>query len=507
MKTSNKHDYKSEAFEEITVYHQKTQLTINVGSTFTVIHESLRRKGHVEFEPMRNYLDFEIIESFRNELCSRIAESYSLSSIESYCTKLNELCRKLEDFSSLQNKFIRKISENNELWSIFIEWLNKNQNLKGFLSSCNGENGVLWSEEYNLAIDMISSANYKRSSTVRAADPTNGALTELEVRDVTFAICSGYEKGLLQLEHLAIFFLALVLGYRQSQILKIKLDDLTYSQTQKNWILKIEIIKQKLKSKSIYRNIRLPPLVNTLINYMMPICRSRNRTYLIHKSVGVAGLVIPEEKIKELPDIPCNASVILTRLKDVVYDLGVRSDRVSDGKINLNFIRFKHTLLTRAAVHGASIHELMFLGLHSDPSSASSYIDSIPESQARIKEELGSALASIANLFLGNPFEGGYERAIMEMPDSIQRHYGIAQAKPIGVCGSMKDCTDHAPVACLLCSKFEPFRDAPLGEYKQYLIQEHQNQPDIKIKTTVMEYIDACDMWITKLSIKQEHLS
>lgn len=146
MKTSNKHDCKSETFEEITVYHQKTQLTFNVGPTFTVIHESLRRKVHVEFEPMRKYLDFEIIESFRNELCSRIAESYSLSSIESYCTKLNELCRKLEEFCLPQNKIIQKISQTNELWSIFIEWLNKNQNLKGFLSSCNGEDGVLWSE-------------------------------------------------------------------------------------------------------------------------------------------------------------------------------------------------------------------------------------------------------------------------------------------------------------------------------------------------------------------------
>ncbi|WP_108724260.1 site-specific integrase [Pseudomonas laurylsulfativorans] len=502
MKNSHKHYNKIQAFEEITVYHQKTQLTFNVGPTLTIRHESLRRNGHIEFEPMRKYLEFEIIESFRNELCSRIAESYSLSSIESYCTKLNELCRKLEKISLLQKKIIRKINQTNELWSTFIEWLNNNRNIKSFLVACNGEDGVLWSDEYNLAIDMISSANYRRLSSVRAADPTNGALTEFEVRDVTFAICSGYEKGLLQLEHLAVFFLALVLGYRQSQILNIKLDDLTYSETQKNWILKIEILKQRLKSKSIYRNIRLPPLVNTLINHMIPICRNRNRTYLIHKSVGVAGFLIPEEKIKELPDIPCDASVIMTRLKNVVYNLGVRSDRVIGGKINLNFIRFKHTLLTRAAVNGASVHELMFLGLHSDASSASSYIDSIPESQARIKEELGPALASIANLFLGGPYEGGYERAIMEMPDSIQRHYGIAQAKPIGVCGSMANCTDHAPVACLLCSKFEPFRDAPFGEYKQYLIHEHQNQPDIKVKKTVMEYIDACDMWISKLSIK-----
>lgn len=88
--------------------------------------------------------------------------------------------------------------------------------------------------------------------------------------------------------------------------------------------------------------------------------------------------------------------------------MGVRSSRVTGGKINLNFIRFKHTLLTRAAANGASAHELMYLGLHNNLSSANSYIDSIPEAQARIKEELGPALTSIAKLFLGSPYEGGY---------------------------------------------------------------------------------------------------
>ncbi|MNC06490.1 Phage integrase family protein [compost metagenome] len=504
MNNSKKHYANTQAFEEIIVYHQKTQLTFIVGATLSIKHESLRRDGHINFGEMQSYLEYDIIDSFRNELCSRIAECYSLSSITSYCTKINELCRILTKFSLNQNTIIRKINQSDELWSTFVEWLKKNHNLKSFLVACNGEDGVLWCDEYNLAVDMIRSANHKRQSSVRSADPTNGALTESEVRDVTFAVCDGYEKDLLQLEHLAVFFLALVLGYRQSQILNIKLDDLTFSEIQKNWTLKIEVIKQKRKSKPIYRNIRLPPLVNTLINYMIPICRKRNRTYLIHKSVGVAGLVIPEEKISSLPDIQCDASVLMTRLKDVVYNLGVRSDRVTGGKINLNFIRFKHTLLTRAAVNGASTHELMYLGLHSDTASASSYIDSIPESQARIKEELGSALASIAKLFLGAPYEGGYERAILEMPDSIQRHYGIAQAKPIGVCGSTANCTDHAPIACLLCSKFEPFRDAPFGEYKRYLVHEYENQPNTKVKNTVKEYIDACDMWTSKLSIQQE---
>jgi hypothetical protein len=376
--------------------------------------------------------------------------------------------------------------------------------MKGFLVACNGDNATLWGDEYNLAIDMIRTPQRKKGAAVSSADPVNGALTETEVRDVTFAVCKGYENGLLELEHLAVFFLALVLGYRQSQILNIKLDDLTHSEAQKNWTLKIEIIKQKKKNKPIFINIRLPPLVNTLLDFMVPICVRRNRIYLIHNSFGAAGLTIAEEEVRKLPNIRCNASSLMSRLKNVIYEMGVRSTRVTGGKVNLNFIRFKHTLLTRAASNGASAHELMYLGLHNTLSSANFYIDSIPESQARIKEELGPALTSIAKLFLGSPYEGGYEKAVLEMPNSIQRHYGIAQAKPIGICGTTTNCTDHAPIACLLCSKFEPFRDAPFGDYKEYLVNEYKNQPDIKIQNTVLEYVEACNMWISKLSINAE---
>lgn len=488
------------SFEEITIYHQKTKLDFIVGSKLTIRHETLSGECTIDFNQMQNYLDINIIESFRHELCSRIAECYALSSIKTFCTKLKELCKLLRDSTSDQKYTIQKISESEELWSSFIKWLSGNINMKSFLVACNGDNAALWGDEYNLAIDMIRTPR-KKEAAASSADPVNGALTETEVRDVTFGICKGYENGLLEIEHLAVFFLALVLGYRQSQILNIKLDDLIYSESQKNWTLKIEIIKQKRKNKPVYINIRLPPLVNTLLDYIVPICISRNKIYLIHNSSGVAGLAITEEEIIKLPNIRCNAASLMARLKNVIYEMGVRSSRVTGGRVNLNFIRFKHTLLTRAAVNGASAHELMYLGLHNNLSSANSYIDSIPEAQARIQEELGPALTSIAKLFLGSPYEGGYEKAVLDMPNSIQRHYGIAQAKPIGVCGTMTNCTDHAPIACLLCSKFEPFRDAPFGEYKEYLLSEYENQPDTKIKNTVLEYVEACDMWISKLKV------
>jgi len=92
-------------------------------------------------------------------------------------------------------------------------------------------------------------------------------------------------------------------------------------------------------------------------------------------------------------------------------------------------------------------------------------------------------------------------RILGERSDSIKRHYGIAAAKPIGVCGGNINCTDHAPIACLLCSKFQPFRDAPFGEYKEYIISEQSSQPDEKVKSIMSEYIQACDMWVEKLSI------
>ncbi|RJX77825.1 site-specific integrase [Pseudomonas sp. LS-2] len=485
----------------IEAFHQKNGLHFIIGDEFSIEHESLDRAYHVDFKAMLSCIDNKIVNSFRYTLASCISACYAISTIATYCEKLKELARLIENNLRTNSHPIYYLNECEEVWKEFASWLRKNGNMKSFLCKCNTEDGLLWEDEYGLVIDSITMPSSRGKQSARASDPVMGALTSNEIRDLTYAICNAYKEGLIHLEHLATFFLALVLGYRKSQILNIKVEDLTYSNIQKGWLLKIEVIKQKLKSKATYLTVKLPPLVNSLLDHLVPICKERNKTFLIHKSTGGPGLIISNADIKALPNKRCNASVIMERLEIAAYQQGVRTSRVAGGKINLNFIRFKHTLLTRAAVHGATAHELMYLGLHSTLESAQSYIDSTPEAQIRIKEELGPALSSIANLFLGSPFEGGYERAIKEMPGSIKRHYGIAEAKPIGVCGSTSNCTDHAPIACLLCPSFQPFRDAPFGEYKAYLAHERDSQPDVKVKSIIIEYIAACDTWIDKLNL------
>lgn len=489
-------DYK---FEDINVFHQKTKLKFVIGSRLEIRHESL--SCFADFNEMRELFDEKIVERFREELSACFFDCLSISTIVTYCNKLREITNIVSRLLVDKGGRVTRFSDNADVWGAFLEWLPKNINMKAFLRRCNGEEGWLWADEFGLLIDKIRSKNRQKRAAVKAADPISGALTETEVRDITYAVCKGYENGLLQLEHLTAFILCLVLGYRNSQLIKIKITELDYVEAEKGWHLKVEIIKQKRKSSKSYVRIKMPPLINSLLDHVVPICRARNKTHLIHKSTGEAGLIISETEIAKLPDDPCRGNILMARIEDVIYRLGVRSDRVVNGRINLNFVRFKHTLLTRAAINGASAHELMELGLHSCTESAQSYIDSIPEAQARIKEELGPALTSIAKLFLGSPYEGGYEQAVQEMPESIKRHYGIAAAKPIGVCGGNINCTDHAPIACLLCSKFQPFRDAPFGEYKEYLISECSAQPDEKVKGIISEYIQACDMWVERLSV------
>lgn len=489
-------DYK---FEDINVYHQKTKLNFVIGSRFEIRYDSL--SCFLDFEEMRKVFDESVIERFREELSACFFDCLSISTIVTFCKKLREITNVASRLVLDEGRRVTRFSDDPDLWSVFLDWLNININMKAFLRRCNGEEGCLWGDEFGFLIDKIQGKHKQQRAAIKAADPISGALTETEIRDITYAVCKGYENGLLQLEHLIIFILCLVLGYRKSQLIGIKIADLDYIETEKGWYLKVEVIKQKKKSSRSYVRIKMPPLVNSLFDHVVPTCRARNKTYLIHRSTGEAGLIISETEIAKLPDEPCRGLILMKRIEDVIYKSGVTSDRVVNGRINLNFIRFKHTLLTRAAINGASAHELMELGLHSCTGSAQSYIDSIPEAQARIKEELGPAMTSVARLFLGSPYEGGYEQAVQEMPDSIKRHYGIAAAKPIGVCGGNINCTDHAPIACLLCSKFQPFRDAPFGEYKEYIISEQSSQPDEKVKSIMSEYIQACDMWVEKLSI------
>lgn len=484
---------------DLYAYHHKTKSQCIVGDIFILAHESLRNEARIDFKEMFGVFNLQVIEAVRLEFVSFISQGYALSTIATYIAKANELVRLIKKEKANSAEPLKSLCAEPKLWSAFWQWIDKNRNYKTFICSWNGEDGLLWSDQYGTLIQALPTQS-SRDKIARAADPYSGALTESEVRDVTFGVCKAYEQGLLHIEHLATYFLALLLGYRHSQIVNIKVQDLTYSEELKSWKLKLEIIKQKNKGVPVYVVVRLPTIINTLLDYLVPLCRARNKDYLIHRTTSYSGCHIPEELIRELPNSKCIGNVLLNRIQEVIYSLGVRTARVEGGKINLNFIRFKHTLLTRAAVNGATAYELMYLGMHSDITSARSYIDSIPAAQARIREELGVAFSSIAQAFLGTIYDGGYERAIQEMPDSIKRHYGIARAKPIGVCGSDIDCTDHAPIACLLCPKFRPFRDAPFGEYKEYLVAECEAQPSYQVKAKIQEYVQACDMWILRLS-------
>lgn len=486
-------------FTELRAYHHKTKLECVVGERFSLNHESLKCEASINFNEMKGVFSVEIIEALRLEFASCISQGYALSTIVTYIKKTDELVRLVKRSDAAMSGAVDSLCAHPQLWKEFWGWISRNRNYKTFIVRWNGDGGLLWGDQYGLLVHALPSQSNKKNMA-RSADPYAGALTESEVRDVTFAVCKGYEQGLIHIEHLAVFFFALLLGYRQSQILNLKAEDLRYNDEIKSWQLRVEMIKQKSKSAPVYVTVRLPVLINTLLDYLVPLCKRRKKTYLIHRSTTVAGYLIPEELIEELPDKKCLGNTIFDRIQKVVYSLGVRTARVEGGLVNLNFIRFKHTLLTRAAVNGATAHELMYLGMHNDLTSARSYIDSIPAAQARIREELGPAFSSIAQAFLGQVYEGGYEKAILEMPDSIKRHYGIAQAKPIGVCGSSINCTDHAPIACLLCPKFQPFRDAPFGEYRNYLIAECESQSSYQVKEKIEEYIQACDMWVARLA-------
>lgn len=180
-------------------------------------------------------------------------------------------------------------------------------------------------------ISMLINAlpsQFSRERAARSADPYSGALTESEVRDVTFWVCKGYEQGLLHIDHLATYFLALLLGYRHSQIINLKVQDLTYSEELKSWRLKVEMIKQKNKSAPVYVFVRLPVLVNTFHDYLVPLCNARGKDYLIHRTASYSGCHVPEELIRELPNKKCIGSVLLGRVQEVIYSLGVRAPRV-----------------------------------------------------------------------------------------------------------------------------------------------------------------------------------
>ena len=175
-----------------------------------------------------------------------------------------------------------------------------------------------------------------------------------------------------------------------------------------------------------------------------------------------------------------NSPELSRRAKSIAEKLNTWSDRLGSN-IPLTPYRLRYTLATRALAQGASDHEVARLLTHRSTSCISYYRSSMPELLDPIESALGKEMAYFARAFQG--------RLISDLSEATRKDDGEAEIMDfvhlthpdsLGACGTHALCYQNAPIACLSCPRFEPYKDAPwedlLGSLKDDAARESDNR-------------------------------
>ena len=177
---------------------------------------------------------------------------------------------------------------------------------------------------------------------------------------------------------------------------------------------------------------------------------------------------------KEIIHISVNELTFI--LKKAIKKLGIRS-RETGQLIHVNAYRFRYTLGTNASRQRGGKNVIAKLMDHSDTQSAHIYVQNIPEHAQQISSLMDESLRKYADAFQGLVVKDEIEAQTQVL--NASRISCVEQECDVGSCGTHIYCQDFAPVACYLCSKFMPWRDAPHHLILELLIKERQDLIDM----------------------------
>ncbi|NRB38359.1 MAG: site-specific integrase [Pseudomonadales bacterium] len=163
---------------------------------------------------------------------------------------------------------------------------------------------------------------------------------------------------------------------------------------------------------------------------------------------------------------------ISASVQSTINKLGITSERTGL-PLKANPHRFRYTVGTRAAREGAGSLLIATLLDHSDMQNVDVYINSVPEYAKEISEVMNSHLTQYVAAFQGEIVKNE-EEALSENPNASRIRTEDALDN-IGSCGTNAMCSKYAPVACYLCEKFRPWRDAPHHLVLKHLEEERNS--------------------------------
>lgn len=192
---------------------------------------------------------------------------------------------------------------------------------------------------------------------------------------------------------------------------------------------------------------------------------------------------------KDQPLFKDQSSKVSSKLKSVFQKVQTYSER-TDTSIHVSSYRFRYTLGTRAIALGASDEEVARLLTHRRTYCIKAYRAAMPQIQKPIKDALSGEMRLIASAFQGRLIKDLDDATRKGQFNALIRDFINLNGEAIGACGTEAKCHQHAPRACLMCRKFEPFQDAPWDELLVELQSDMHSEDEDKIKLITLPFIE-----------------
>lgn len=336
---------------------------------------------------------------------------------------------------------------------------------------------------------------------VLSLDPEEGPYSDIEFAAIKLGLDNKYAESKISTEEYVLAQLYACTGRRSIQISSLKIGDLSLdSKTLDKPIYMLNIPRAKVRGgrfRGAFTKFALEEYIGVVIslhisNIKLQLKKLLGRT-LNNELINLIPL-FPDnlEQLQQLSDLEMKqvlntdalhnkTSDISNSLKYVINKLRIVSERT--GKLILTTgYRFRYTLGTRAAREGAGVLTIATLLDQTDTQNTKVYVANIPEHAATISTIMNGSLIRYANAFQGEIVLS--EKVVLDKLSNAPRIRSVDSKSNLGSCGTCSSCHQFAPVACYVCPKFKPWRDAPHEVILKWLLDERER---IKVETNDLE--------------------
>ncbi len=350
------------------------------------------------------------------------------------------------------------------------------------------------SEEIMELLNRWNLSGNEKGIAVLSLDPEEGPFSDIEFEAIQTGLVNKYAENKMNDEQYSLAQLFSATGRRAIQISSLKLGDLSIDKALlPTPTFMLSIPKAKVRGQKFRTVFTEFGLIESIGQVLL-----KHKKNVISSVEKIFGRQLTSEEVNLLPFFPnlpefnnlkkssitdvvlalqtdithLKTSVIVANLRQVIDLLNIRSERTGRS-LYITAYRFRYTLGTRAAREGAGLITLATLLDHSDTQNVNVYVANIPEHATRISNIMNNSLIRYANAFQGKVVQNEAE-AKKENP-AASRIRDLDNNDNIGSCGTNCFCQEYAPIACYLCTKFRPWRDAPHHLVLQQLEKERDD--------------------------------